>query len=60
MRNTVLTYLVVTNVLLFILMGIDKKKARQKAWRIPERNLLLLGFLGGGLRRIAWDASLSP
>ena len=49
MRNTVLTYLVVTNVLLFILMGVDKKKARQKAWRIPERNLLLLGFLGGGL-----------
>ena len=49
MRNTVLTYLVVTNVLLFILMGVDKKKARQKAWRIPERNLLLLGLFGGGL-----------
>ncbi|PTQ84728.1 uncharacterized membrane protein YsdA (DUF1294 family) [Trichococcus patagoniensis] len=49
MRNPVLIYFILANLVLFILMGIDKKKARQKAWRIPERNLLLLGFFGGGL-----------
>ncbi|CZQ81870.1 DUF1294 domain-containing protein [Trichococcus ilyis] len=49
MRNALLIYFVLVNVLLFILMGIDKKKARQNAWRIPERNLLLLGLFGGGL-----------
>ena len=49
MRNPVLVYFILANLVLFILMGIDKKKARQKAWRIPERNLLLLGFFGGGL-----------
>ncbi|WP_319471030.1 DUF1294 domain-containing protein [uncultured Trichococcus sp.] len=49
MRNPVLIYFLVANAVLFILMGIDKKKARQKAWRIPERNLLLLGLFGGGL-----------
>lgn len=49
MRDPVLVYFILVNVFLFIMMGIDKKKARQKAWRIPERNLLLLGFFGGGL-----------
>ena len=49
MRNQVLVYFVLVNALLFIMMGIDKKRARQKAWRIPERNVLLLGFFGGGL-----------
>jgi len=49
MSNPVLVYFILVNVLLFIMMGIDKKKARQKAWRIPERNLLLLGLFGGGL-----------
>ena len=49
MRDPVLIYFIMVNILLFIMMGIDKKKARQKAWRIPERNLLLLGLFGGGL-----------
>nr|WP_319219695.1 DUF1294 domain-containing protein [uncultured Trichococcus sp.] len=49
MRDPVLIYFIMVNILLFIMMGIDKKKARQKVWRIPERNLLLLGLFGGGL-----------
>ena len=32
----------------FSMMGIDKQKAKRKAWRIPERTLILIAFLGGG------------
>lgn len=44
-----LGYAFATNGYLFILMGIDKKKAQQHKWRIPEKRLLLLGMVGGGL-----------
>ena len=37
------------NLLLFILMGIDKRAAKRKKWRIPERRLLTLGIIGGGI-----------
>lgn len=37
------------NILLFIMMGVDKKKAVQRKWRIPEKNLLFLGLVGGGI-----------
>ena len=36
------------NLLLFILIGMDKRAARRKKWRIPERRLLTLGMIGGG------------
>ena len=29
-------------------MGIDKKRAKNKKWRISEKVLLMIGFLGGG------------
>lgn len=30
-------------------MGIDKEKAKRKAWRIPEKTFFLVSFLGGSL-----------
>jgi uncharacterized membrane protein YsdA (DUF1294 family) len=42
-------YLTLTSFLGFIIMGIDKRRAVKKAWRIPERTLLLTAFLGGGI-----------
>ena len=36
------------NLLLFILMGMDKRAARRQKSRIPERRLLALGMIGGG------------
>jgi Predicted membrane protein len=42
-------YLLLMNLIGFVLMGIDKKKAVRKAWRIPEKTLLLAAFLGGGI-----------
>ena len=42
-----LSYSLGLNILLFILMGIDKRAAKRKKWRIPERRLLTLGLIGG-------------
>jgi uncharacterized membrane protein YsdA (DUF1294 family) len=30
-------------------MGIDKEKAKKRAWRIPERTLFLISLLGGSV-----------
>lgn len=48
MYNLVIGYFGILNLLGFLTMGIDKQKARKNAWRIPERSLLLVAFLGGG------------
>ncbi len=40
-------YLIAVNVLAFVLMGIDKRRAKKNAWRIPEKTLFLLSLLGG-------------
>lgn len=44
-----LGYVLLINLLLFLLMGIDKRAAKRKKWRIPERRLLILGIIGGGI-----------
>ena len=43
-----LYYLLFINLFAFILMGLDKRKAKRGAWRIPERTLFLPVLLGGG------------
>ena len=42
-------YLLIINILAFALYGIDKKKAKKKKFRIPERTLLWMARLGGGI-----------
>ena len=42
-------YLLAVNVLAFVLMGIDKSKARRGAWRISEKVLFVPVLLGGGV-----------
>lgn len=37
------------NLLVFLLYGVDKWKAKQKLWRIPEKVLLTVGLAGGGI-----------
>ncbi len=47
-----LCYLLVVNIVGFAMMGIDKKKAIQGAWRIPEASLFLVAFIGGSIGSI--------
>ncbi len=42
-------YIVIMSLLGFILMGVDKERAKRKAYRIPERTLFVVAFLGGGI-----------
>jgi len=45
-------YLALMNLAGFLSMLIDKRKARQKKWRIPENTLLLIALLGGSVGSI--------
>lgn len=49
----IIIYLVTVNCLSFIIMGVDKHKARKRAWRIPESTLFVLALIGGSLGSIA-------
>lgn len=42
-------YLALVNALSFLLMLIDKIKAKKKMWRIPERVLLGVSAIGGSV-----------
>lgn len=43
----IIIYLAVVNFISFTVMGIDKLKARKRAWRIPEATLFVLAIIGG-------------
>ena len=45
--NALLYYLIVINVVTFLVYGIDKWKAKQGSWRISEATLLILAVIGG-------------
>ncbi len=45
-------YLVIINLVAFAMMGMDKKRAVQHKWRIPEAHLFLSALLGGGFGAI--------
>ena len=46
-------YLILINAAAFLLMLIDKYRARKKLWRIPERTLMAMALLGGSVGAIA-------
>lgn len=45
-------YLVIINILGYIVMGRDKKKARHKQYRISEKTLFTIALIGGSLGSI--------
>lgn len=44
-----IVYLLLVNLVGFVLMGVDKHKAKKKQWRIPEKTLFLSAILGGSI-----------
>ncbi|MFK2824620.1 DUF1294 domain-containing protein [Bacillus sp. B190/17] len=42
-------YFVLINMISYIVMGNDKRKAKRGAWRTRERTLWLLAFIGGAV-----------
>ncbi len=49
MTEFLLFYLLAVNLITFVLYGVDKRRARRDAWRIPEKTLLLLPLIGGSV-----------
>ena len=47
-----LVYLLIVNALGFILMLVDKIKAKKNLWRIPEATLFLVAAIGGSIGSI--------
>lgn len=48
MQNIII-YLIAINLITFLVMWLDKRKAKKGRWRIPENTLLLFVLLGGGI-----------
>ena len=49
MAKVLIYYLMVINIVTFLVYGIDKIKAKQGSWRISEATLLILAVIGGSI-----------
>ena len=49
MTEALLYYLIVINIVTFLVYGKDKWKAKQGSWRISEATLLILAAIGGSI-----------
>lgn len=45
-------YLALVNLIGFAAMGIDKRRAAKKLWRIPESTLFIIALIGGSIGSI--------
>lgn len=53
MEKLFIIYLAVISIITFMVFGIDKLKAKNNAWRIPEKVLFLLSAMGGSVGALA-------
>ena len=51
--KNIVIYFIIINLIGFLIMYIDKQKAKKGKWRIPERTLFIVTALGGGIGTIA-------
>lgn len=49
LSEVIAIYLLIVNIVSFMLYGIDKYKAEHHKWRIRERMLILSAWIGGAL-----------
>ena len=49
MQETVIYYLIIINIVTFLVYSIDKLKAKKSLWRVRENSLLMLAILGGSI-----------
>lgn len=49
MEKIIIVYLIVINLVTFVMYGIDKYKAKKSKWRISEATLLWMAALGGSV-----------
>ena len=52
-ERIILLYLVIVNAVGFLLMLVDKAKAKRNAWRIPEATLMGVAAIGGSIGALA-------
>lgn len=53
MLKYIIIYFILVNFIAFLMYGMDKKKAIDGKYRIAERNLLLIGVIGGSIGAMA-------
>lgn len=51
--KNIIIYLILINILGFLIMFLDKRKAIKGAWRVPEKTIFIVTALGGGIGTIA-------
>nr|WP_106780345.1 DUF1294 domain-containing protein [Lysinibacillus timonensis] len=47
MWYALLAFIILESMILLVLMGIDKSKAKKREWRISERTLFTIAIFGG-------------
>lgn len=47
--KNIIGYIIIINLIAFLLMFIDKKKAQKGKWRIQESTLLIFALIGGSI-----------
>lgn len=50
--KNLIIYLIIINIIAFLAMFIDKRKAKKDRWRIKESTLLILALIGGSIGAI--------
>ncbi len=53
LMTVLVCYLLLINILSFVMYGIDKRRAVRGKWRISEKTLLLAAFAGGSIGALA-------
>ena len=53
LEKILLVYLLIVNAAGFLLMLVDKIKAKRNLWRIPEATLITVAAIGGSIGAIA-------